>query len=193
MNLTKKEISLIKDTDFLLTKSEIIKKLESIFKETESSIREQLCDRSFNFPNTLDITSGKISKGENYNGLPYLVLDYPALFKKNNIFAFRTMFWWGKFFSSTLHLQYKSLDFFRENLISGIEEFTAHQVFISVGETPWQYHYEQNNYQKCTISHADHIENCSFLKLSRKFSLDKYQKVPQLSTEFFRFLLNILE
>lgn len=193
MNLTKKEISLIKDTDFLLTKSEIIKKLESIFKETESSIREQLCDISFNFPNTLNITSGKISKGENYNGLPYLVLDYPALFKENDIFAFRTMFWWGKFFSSTLHLQHKSLDYFREKLTSAIDKLSANKIFISVGETPWQYHYQQDNYQKCIVSHADHIKNCSFLKLSRKFSLDEYQKVPQLSTEFFRFLLNILK
>lgn len=193
MNLSKKEISLLKDTDFLLCKSEIIKKLESIFNETESSIREQLCDISFNFPNTLNITSGKISKGENYNGLPYLVLDYPALFKKNDIFAFRTMFWWGKFFSSTLHLQYKSLDYFRENLTSGIEKLSANKIFISVGETPWQYHYEQDNYKKCAISHADHIKNCSFLKLSRKFRLEEYQQVPQLSAEYFHFLLNILE
>ncbi|MEI9808974.1 MAG: hypothetical protein WDO16_14545 [Bacteroidota bacterium] len=48
--------------------------------------------------------SPKISKGENYKGLPYLVLDYPRYFEKDNHFAVRSMFWWGNFFSSTLHL-----------------------------------------------------------------------------------------
>ena len=42
--------------------------------------------------------SGKISRGENYRGLPYLILDYPAYFSQKDIFAFRTMFWWGHFF-----------------------------------------------------------------------------------------------
>ena len=32
------------------------------------------------------------------------MLDYPALFKKDEIFALRTMFWWGNFMSITLLL-----------------------------------------------------------------------------------------
>ena len=46
----------------------------------------------------------KIAKGENYLQLPYVLLDYPRCFDKENIFAIRTMFWWGNFFSITLHL-----------------------------------------------------------------------------------------
>jgi hypothetical protein len=48
--------------------------------------------------------NGKISRGENYQLLPYIILDYPSYFSRNNIFAVRTMFWWGNFFSITLHL-----------------------------------------------------------------------------------------
>ena len=33
--------------------------------------------------------SPKISKGENYKGLPYVMLDYPRCFGKTDIFAIR--------------------------------------------------------------------------------------------------------
>ena len=192
MNLSKKEISLIKDKDFLLTKSEIIRKMESIFRDTESSINKQINEISFDFPNDLKLNSGKISKGENYNGLPYLVLDYPALFKKNNVFAYRTMFWWGNFLSSTLHLQHESLDRYRDQLIKNFDKLFQMDVHISVGESPWEYHYNQTNYQKISKQHRDHIIQCRFIKLSKMMDLDNYKELPKFSSEFFSEILNAL-
>ena len=64
-------------------------------------------NRGFNLPEEVLIQSPKISRGENYNGLPYVMLDYPRCFGKEDVFAMRTMFWWGNFFSITWHLKGK--------------------------------------------------------------------------------------
>lgn len=47
----------------------------------------------------------KVNRGEHYKGFPYLVMDYPRIFSKEHVFAFRTLFWWGHFVSCTLHLK----------------------------------------------------------------------------------------
>jgi len=39
----------------------------------------------------------KISKGERYGGLPWLMLDFPRYFVGDNHFAIRLFVWWGKF------------------------------------------------------------------------------------------------
>jgi len=97
IKFSKKELSLLKDTDFLLTKIKIIEKVNNLFVETKKEVQNSIEKLNFDFPNELDLKKGKISKGEYYKGLPYLVLDFPTHFSEKNIFAYRTMFWWGNF------------------------------------------------------------------------------------------------
>lgn len=40
-------------------------------------------------------------------GQLYLILDYPGMLSTENIFAVRTLFWWGNIFSVSLHLSSK--------------------------------------------------------------------------------------
>lgn len=47
----------------------------------------------------------KISRGENYAGMPWVMLDYPRCFNdKNGHFAFRVFFWWGHYFLVQWHV-----------------------------------------------------------------------------------------
>ena len=92
MELTKEELQLIKDEKFLLTKNNIIAKVSELLSETWDSLKKIHENEKLPFPDQNLATSGKISKGENYLGLPYQVLDYPSLFISKNVFAFRTMF-----------------------------------------------------------------------------------------------------
>jgi hypothetical protein len=90
-------------------------------------------------------TPAKISRGENYLGLPYLVLDYPRNFAPNNIFAIRTFFWWGKLFSTTLHFSGEHLKY-----LSGIEKhyerLKEEGYFIGINPDQWVHHFEPSNY-----------------------------------------------
>jgi len=96
------------DIQFISDKNHIKRKL--MLLDTISnrliSLNDQLKDQSRNWKLAAQYltTAGKISKGENHNGYPYLVLDYPRNFQQSNIFAFRNLFWWGNFYSSTLHI-----------------------------------------------------------------------------------------
>jgi len=192
MNLSDQDLSLISDADFLLAKVEVLSKINALMEETRSVLQAQLGTTDFVFPTDLNLSSGKISKGEYYRHLPYFVLDYPALFGKQDILAFRTMFWWGNFFSVTLHLQGKYLEESRKSLINNISSLLDKQLYICVGETPWEYHYEPDNYELLQVEHAEQIKSGEFLKLSRKTELSKWKTLPIFSVDTLNLFLSVL-
>lgn len=185
---SEKELALIQDKEFLLQKIKITKKVRSLLLDTRVVLSKSLKKSSVHFPNHKDFLKGKISKGENYLGLPYQVLDYPAVFKSKNIFAFRTMFWWGNFFSVTLHLQGTSLDFYRRTLIENIHILENQEIYIAVGKDPWQYHYGKDNYEPLQLHHREYMKKCTFLKLSKKLDLNRSDELPAFATDFYRLM-----
>ena len=91
MQLTSKEIENIKDSDFLVSKVKIITDIESLLSETKTKLNDFLSSNS-DFRNIKQHSiNGKISKGENYKNLPFVILDLPNFFEKQNVFAYRTM------------------------------------------------------------------------------------------------------
>ena len=192
MQLTERELNILSDTDFLLTKVQVISKIEQLLSDIRSELRKVVGNVGFRFPHDADKVRGKISKGECYQKLPYLILDYPAYFTKADIFAFRTMFWWGNFFSCTLHLQGISLEKYKENLVSSLEILKQHDFYISCGDTPWQYHYGSDNYVLLSTIDQTHIINARFIKLSKKIPLSDWSEVSKQATSFLKMVLNVL-
>jgi hypothetical protein len=193
---SEKEIQYLQNQDFLLTKLKIIEKLSLELAELREILQNKILASGFNFPAEMDVKFGKISRGEKYQNLPYLVLDFPKLFKKQDIFSFRTMFWWGNEFSFTLHLQ-GIYQFEYQNFISSKYSVLAdNQVFIGLNDTPWEYDFQAANYQLIAeMSEKDFQNICAshpFLKLSRKLALDEYQKLKEWVIEGFEILLSTL-
>ena len=116
-----------------------------------------------------------------------------TLFSKNSIFAYRTMFWWGNFFSATLHLEGIALDYYRNSITINLDRLLKKDVYIGVGDTPWQYHYEEDNYLLLNEAHRDFITNSKFLKLSKKIELKKWNDLLEFSTNFFELMLSVLK
>ena len=177
----------------MITKKTVISKIHDLLEKTKKELElhlahAQLPDR---------IMSGfrpmKISRGENYRDLPYMVLDYPARFSKKDIFAYRTMFWWGNFFSCTLHLQGKSLLTYRSKILLNIDQLEKHAYYLCISDSPWQYHYGADNYKQLTISDSNFIETSRFLKLSKKIKLDEWASLPEFSVSCLSNFLKILE
>ena len=193
MLLTEKELLILQDTDFLLTKATVLEKINELFGQIREELKGCVENSNFSFPERIDLLNGKISKGENYKNLPYMVLDYPALFTKETVFAYRTMFWWGNFFSATLHLEGMALNYYRNSITRNVEKLLNKNIYIGVGETPWQYHYKDDNYILLSETHRDFITNCKFLKLSKKIELQKWNDVPEFSTNFFELVLSVLK
>ena len=95
---------MVSNADLILTKNHILQKVNHLLATLQTKQQHHLESFSVQLPGQAISSSPKISKGENYKGLPYLILDYPRFFEKENICAIRTMFWWGNFISVTLHL-----------------------------------------------------------------------------------------
>ena len=192
MDFTEKDLHILEDTDFLLAKSSILKKIYNLLEKTRTRLIKIVEESDFSFPEGTDIVMGKISRGENYKNLPYMVIDYPTLFTNENSFAFRTMFWWGNFFSSTLQLEGRSLNEYRKIIGNNIDKLLDKNIFIGVGETPWEYHYNEDNYLILTKDHIKIINNCNFLKLSKNISLSDWERLPAFASGFLKLMISVL-
>ena len=103
------------------------------------------------------------------------------------------MFWWGNFFSATLHIEGIALNYYRNSITINLDKLLEKNVYIGIGDTPWQYHYEDDNYIPLNEAHRDFINNCKFLKLSKKIELIRWNDVPEFSTNFFELVLSVLK
>src|SRR5205085_6252317 len=89
------EKELLNNSEWILTKNNVIKKAQQLLGHVQENVSDYTNANAKIFPAEVAAISPKISKGENYLGLPWLMLDYPRYFDKENIFAIRAMFWWG--------------------------------------------------------------------------------------------------
>jgi hypothetical protein len=185
--LSKYELELVTNAQILLTKNEIIKKVCALFGLMANEFVPKVQDI---LPAEVTRISPKISKGENYEGLPYVMLDYPRYFKKDEAFAIRTFFWWGNFFSITLQLagQYKHqyLSKLQQNIRAG----TFDNWYINVGNNEWDHHYRECNYRLLQLD--DELEDKRVIKLSTKIPLIQWDEVQLYLSKSFKKTIDAL-
>lgn len=192
MELSNTELNIINDKEFLLKKIVVIKKIQKLFEILQRDLKGIVDSSEFIFHENVDIKYGKIFKGEDYKNLPYIVLDYPKLYSKENIFTYRTMFWWGNFYSSTFHLQGEIFNELKSKTIKNLQTSSFSDLYICVNKTPWEYHYNDSNYILLTSENISKIDQLPFLKLSKKFDLNDYQILNKKAKLFLDFVLNTL-
>ncbi len=191
------ELEIIRDTNFLKTKGEIIAKIMRVFGQLRDTIKTSKIHQGFPYAPGIDTLKGKISKGENYKSLPYVVMDFPKHFDKRNIFTFRSMFWWGHEFSFTLHLAGSYLDLYSEQLQHIDRVNSPEDTYFGISNDAWQYDYGPENYQTVAGSTASRIEEQlerhAFIKISRRLSLDGWRDVPAFGCQTLEDFLGLLQ
>jgi hypothetical protein len=94
------ELSLMMNSEFILTKNRVISNIYELFGSLSTALVSEV---ESNAPAWVEQVSGspKISKGEQYQGFPWVMLDYPRIFSREKGFlALRTFFWWGHYFTA---------------------------------------------------------------------------------------------
>jgi hypothetical protein len=134
----------------------------------------------------------KISRGENYNGLPYVMLDYPRQFSKTDVFAVRTFFWWGNFFSLTLQLQGIYQARFAEALQGAINEGQLQNWHITFSDEKWQHHFDNDYYRPIEKEKNYCLTELSFVKLVTKIPLEKWDDAYEYLLKNFIQMLKVL-
>jgi hypothetical protein len=190
------EIDLVNNASWILTKNGIIQKAKQLLLGLQEKQQAYLQSQSSYLPAEVLKPSAKISKGENYQGLPYLILDFPRLFEHKDIFAIRTMFWWGNFFSITLHLSGNYKTMFAQKIIACYELLKETDFFICVHEEQWQHHFEKDNYTPISKWDKDDFEymlnSGSFIKLANKIPLRQWEDVQEILLQHFKQIIEVL-
>ncbi len=193
IHLSPLETELINNTDWILAKQAVIKKVYEMFGSLQLMYKDELSNCKF-LPDEFVLQNAKITKGENYLQLPYVILDYPATWK--DIFAIRTMFWWGNFFSITLHISGKHKERFNAGIDRVFSLSERNSFFICVSKDEWQHHFKADNYKPATaltVAEKDSIKTKNFLKMAKKISLQEWDNAPEFLIKSFREIMQFLQ
>jgi hypothetical protein len=194
IRLSPEEMELVIRPDWILTKNAVMRKAKELFELLASRQQAIIEIHSSQLPLEVIAVPPKISKGENYRGLPYLVLDYPRFFNRENVFAIRTLFWWGNFFSSTLHLSGKYKQLLESRILASYSSLG--DCSISVGENEWEHHFDKDNYQLIAetkeMDFKKSVSEKSFLKLAYRVQLQQWDNALSLLEDHFNSWLKLL-
>jgi hypothetical protein len=197
-SLSNSEVALLKDVSFFHSKRALTDRIVVIFNNLEESLIQASTKYAAIIPASAMIRKGKISKGENYLGLPYMVLDFPSSFQKDNIFAFRTMMWWGHAFTCTLHLSGQYLNLMKPDFCDNNLSETAEDIYVCINADMWLHHHEPSNYIQLKEfrtsfgSISEHAKKQGFLKISIRIPIDQTSELKEKGTIFFVNVLNQL-
>lgn len=165
--------------DWILTKNGILQKVKLLLGNVQVAQQDQLAG----IPAEVVRTGAKISRGENYRGLPYLVLDQPRYFGKEDVFAIRILFWWGHFFSNTLHLAGRYKILYEEKIIGAFDALRTAGIYICIHTEQWEHHFDPDNYVALDTIPADRfasiIRQGSFVKLAAKMGLERWEEAEE--------------
>jgi hypothetical protein len=194
--LSAKELELVCNTDWILTKHALIQKVYGLFGEVQQANEKLLSENKDQFPPEVFINSPKISKGENYKLLPYVMLDYPRYFSKDDAIAIRTFFWWGNFFSVSLQLSGSFKTNAAETLHQNFEWLQQKEYWICVNDEPWQHHFNDDNFVLLQTINREQfwaiLQRKSFVKLSKKMPLQQWQDAPVFIMKTFEELAGLI-
>lgn len=188
-SLTTYEMQLVTDPQVLMTKNGIIKKVYEIFGELAETYKKEISNK---IPDSKTLINPKISKGENYKGLPYVILDFPRQFNKTDIFAIRSFFWWGNFFSITLQLAGQYHQQYASAIKNAIDNKLYEEWYIGLLENQWEHHFESNNYLSLSRGIDFDIAELPHLKLAKKIPLNKWDETNTFFIKNFTLLAETL-
>lgn len=194
IHLSQEEMELLKNSRWILTKNAVIEKVILGMAGLLTQMQQEVKEKKYLMRDIVD-SSGKISRGEKYGGLPYVMLDYPRVFDRENIIAIRTLFWWGNFCSVTLHLKGRYQLLIAEKIRAEIPTLLKHDLYISVSGDEWNHNVSEDNYRPLnSIDQKDLfiiLQKAAFFKLTGKVELDQWEKMEGKLFTLFEALLNL--
>jgi hypothetical protein len=175
--LTPDESALVENSAWLLTKHRVIGKVYGVFGALSEAYSGHLEEYAEFIPKEVRSVSPKIYKGEHYRQLPYVMLDQPRFFQRDDMFAIRTFFWWGNSFSIHLLLGGKYKMMFEKKLQSNLETGRLESWYVGISENPWQHHFEHDNY--VPVLHlknkGQNLSTGNYLKLGKWHPVDDWK------------------
>lgn len=196
LSLNREELALVSNRSLIDSKRKALSHIVDLLGDAENNFHQLAADYGQLLPEGIKNKRGKISRGENYKGYPWVVLDHPALFGKIDFIAFRTLFWWGDSFS--LIFQAGGSYFPQFGTKAFIEALSQQypELLVCISESPWEHHFENDNYTNLSedfnvSSFHSHCEKKNFIKIAFRFPLDQLNEMRALLTERMQVMLDL--
>ncbi|MCX2742304.1 hypothetical protein OO013_00430 [Mangrovivirga sp. M17] len=195
LNLSENEIKCLKEVEFWRLSKEVNKKLEVFLYDIQHEYEAILNDSSNQNIQFLSSSHRKVSKGNNYKGLPYLVLDYPAIFDRKNIFTIRTMIWWGKFISLHLILKGKPLNDLKSAIKSKKSFLSDKNFYFCIDKTPWNHDFSPDKHIQYEVLTDEIFDKQSenFIKTGKYCDVIGFEDWQDFCTTNFKNLIYTLK
>ena len=192
IRLSEEEMQMVRTDRFILTKNRILHKAMLLLGELKQDHDESL--KGVDLPE--GTASAKISRGENYKGLPWLMLDHPRYFKEKEALAIRSFFWWGHFFSISLQLSGMPKEKAIPRILERFKELRKQDYYLCIHKNPWQHDLGKKYYRPLKKmkqeEFAELINTKDFIKLTANVKLKKWEKARGEMSELFKGLVELI-
>ena len=195
IQLSAEEMQLVTSSDWILTKHRIIQKVYVLFGQLSEQMQALLSENQSALPTAIFLLSPKIAKGEQYEALPWVVLDYPRVFSKEEVMAVRSFFWWGHYFSITLHLKGKFLQQYYPAIKQAAASRQLQGFYFSDTGNEFNFNLEGKNYSIISAKKKGAALPAApaFLKISYKIDLAEWHEAEQKLFNTFQHFIQILK
>ncbi len=193
------DLNFISDKTFFERKAAINNRVTEQLNEIQNTLNMLLQANMEWLPEKVLYSVPKISRGENYRGFPWLVLDYPRVFSSEEVFAFRTLFWWGHSWVFTFQLSGSFYQHFYSSIKATLESFKDDSCKIGIGKDPWIHNPEDVMYvdlQKiisAKIPVDETLNDQPFFKLIKKIEFGQSEKLKEEAVAFYSNCLWLLK
>ena len=197
-SLKDEEAALLTDVTFFEKKQLLAKKIVEFLGDLEADYFELTRSYYDILPPGIQNKRGKISRGENYRGLPYFILDAPAIFEKNSVLAYRSLVWWGHPFTATFHLSGRFLESYMDRLVPKLQHLDQ-SAMICINKNSWEHHLQRDNYIPVTEflesnnNSLEFFREQGFLKVTIPVDMHKSEQWKSRGIEFLENILTLLK
>lgn len=192
---TNAELNIASDTNFFDVKRELTTKIVLTLEQYGEQLLEEIIIPVFQKAG-IQRAGLKVSKGENFKGYPYIVLDCPRLFSTDTEVICRTIFRWGHGWSLHFTVQGKIFERVSSSL-SGFSASLSNDWLLYTGENIWEQDVDSvlfvptHSMSETALSLT--IKQQNFYKIATQINLSNAVEWPPFSTQSYQNLFDLLK
>lgn len=187
--LSAAEWQMAASSEVILTKNKIMDNVYEMYGLLSEAFKSNSSHMLSVHPEIFSVHA-KISRGENYEGMPWVMLDYPRHYsKKDGHFAIRCFFWWGHYFSISLQLSGQYLEQYQKAL----DPLQQQGWYVGLTQDPWNQQLP-NEHWLPLLDGSGHqvLVEFPFAKAAKKIPVTEWPQVQYFLQSQFEMLMQAL-
>lgn len=192
---TNAELEIASNTNFFDVKRELTAKIVLALEQFGEQLLQEIIIPVFQ-KQGIERAGLKVSKGENFKGYPYIVLDCPRLYSTDTEVICRTIFRWGHGWSLHFIVQGKRLARINHSLPVFLASLSTDWLLYT-GENIWEQDVDSIHYiptpSMSETALSQTINRQEFFKIATQTNLSDAVEWPPFPQQTYQVLFNLLK